>query len=111
MAYHVLYYNKIGIEADFMPLTRRVLALLMLLLLCSSQLATAQHGIDHLVAPPDHACTQCLHHPGQKHALLHANQHATAVLAEPAYFLPAVPAWNGNPSRLYQSRAPPISFR
>lgn len=91
--------------------TTRSAVLALALLLCGGQLVAAQHGIDHLVAPPDHACTQCLHQPGQKHALLHGNPAAAVVLPESAYLLPAVPVRNGKLSRPYQPRAPPISLR
>lgn len=89
----------------------RPLALVIALFLCGSQIAAAQHGIDHLVAPPDHACTQCLHQPGQKHALVDCDSGAVVAASEPAVLFNTVPRRNGASPNPYQSRAPPISLR
>lgn len=89
----------------------RYLPVVLTLLLGGNQLAAAQHGIDHLVAPADHACTQCLHQPGQKHAL--PGWAVADMSAGPAFprSSTAVPAWNGTFRNPYQSRAPPLSLR
>jgi len=92
-----------------MHLKSRAFALGLALLLCASQLASAQHAIGHLAAAPDHACVQCLHHAGQKHALLDSNPDTVATAADPAIFRDAVPARTATLSRPYRSRAPPIS--
>lgn len=90
-----------------MPTPTRSIALALALLLCGSQLAVAQHGIDHLVAPPDHACTQCLHQPGQKHSLPGWKPAAAAGAPFPADFSAVAPSRSDACSRCYQSRAPP----
>jgi hypothetical protein len=71
----------------------------------------AQHGIDHLLVPPDHVCTQCLHQPGQKHALLDWNLGSIVSSGEPAIATVAVPTRGGVVPEPYRARAPPISLR
>jgi hypothetical protein len=90
-----------------MPTPTRSIALALALLLFGSQLAAAQHGIDHLVAPPDHACTQCLHQPGQKHSLPGWKPAATAGAPLAADFSDVAPAQSDARSSSCQSRAPP----
>ncbi|HEY7840384.1 MAG TPA: hypothetical protein VIC61_02340 [Gammaproteobacteria bacterium] len=89
----------------------RHLPVVLALLLSGNQLAAAQHGIDHLVAPGDHACTQCLHQPGQKHALPGwVVADAPGGIASTSFFT-ALPSRDGASRNPYQSRAPPVSLR
>lgn len=94
-----------------MPLPTRSIVLALTLLLCGNQLAMAQHGISHLVAPSDHACTQCLHQPGQKHALPGWTVGDSVVGPAFARSFTAVPSRDGALRIPYQSRAPPASLR
>jgi hypothetical protein len=90
-----------------MPLPTRAIVLALALLLCGNQVAMAQHGISHLGTSTDHACTQCLHQGGQKHALpdSHPTVAANAPCSTESYL--AAPSWGGARPHSYQSRAPP----
>ena len=88
-------------------LTNRTFAVVLALMLCGNQLAMAEHGISHLVAQPDHACTQCLHQQGQKHALADSRSATTPDAPSTTHSCNTVLSWNGACPHNYQSRAPP----
>jgi hypothetical protein len=84
-------------------------AFLLSLALVASQATAAWHGIDHLLAPADHSCVQCLHPFGKKPGLPAQDRPVQVSTHAPSHYQFLSAATGTACVPVFEPRAPPFT--